>query len=106
MAPGYCYDNTTAVTDVQWFSPTGTTTQSLVGSWNRYDCHTSNWEKYPHKKEETVKEILIRQRAAFKIFYSIPQFSVRKSKKDYAAQRKEVAERVNKFKGLNRNLIL
>jgi len=103
MAPGFCYDNTTAVTDVQWFSPTGTTTQS-TNSW--YDYHTSNWESYPPKKEETVKEILIRQRAAFKMFYSIPQFSVRKSKKDYAAQYKEVKQRVDKFKGLNRNLML
>jgi len=57
------------------------------------------------KKHEENKRELIRQRSAFKLFYNKPQFVVTKTKNDFLAEVKEVSERVNKFKGLNNNLL-
>lgn len=106
MSPFYYYDDTTAVADIQWISPTESyasqyPTCTYAGTSQSYYRQEYVYEP---KKEETRKERLARQSSAFKMFYRIPQYAARKRNK--FAERKEVMERVNKFKGLNRNLIL
>lgn len=113
MAPAF-YIDTTATTDIQWISPTESysfqrltsLTSSAPYDFDRSDVYVDPYLSYTPKKEETRKERLIRWATAFKMFYKTPQYEVRKSKKECVAQQKEVAGRKEKFKGLNRNLIL
>jgi hypothetical protein len=106
MAPAYLYDNTMAVTDIQWISPTESYTPQRL---TRVDDTSTGYyrQEYiyePPPKPETRKERVVRQSTAFSMFYSKQQYVPRGSKK--TAHQKEVIGRVNKFKGLNENLIL
>lgn len=108
MAPAYCYDNSTTTTDIQWISPTESySSQYPTRLIDRTDTSAYYRQEYvytPPPKPETRKERITRQSTAFSMFYGKQQYLPKRSKK--AAHQKEVTGRVNKFKGLNENLIL
>jgi hypothetical protein len=106
MSPAYLYDNTTAVTDIQWISPTESYSSQRL---TRIDDTSTSQSYYrqeyvyePPPKPETRKERVTRQSTAFSMFYGKRQYLPKKISK--SAQQKEVIKRENKFKGLNRNL--
>jgi hypothetical protein len=111
MSPFYITQGDLALTDV--YIPT----QPIYNDTSmRYDyniTHTntfssgSNYYDYPtRKKQETVKERHIREGGAFKCFYSKGSYTPINKNRISKAERKEKTERVNKFKGLNENLII
>lgn len=76
MAPAF-YIDTMAVTDIQWISPTDSSsfqrltepTTSASYDFDRSDVYVNPYYDRTPKKEETRKERLIRWATAFKIFY-------------------------------------
>lgn len=100
MAPVYCYDDTTT-TDIQWISPTESYS-SQYPTRLRSDSSADYYVYTPPPKPETRKERITRQSTAFSMFYGKRQYVPKQSKK--IAEQKEVSQRENKFKGLNRNL--
>jgi len=106
MSPYYITQGDLALTDV-------TITQPVYSNSMRYSYHeptysySSGGYDYPtRKKQETVKQRHIREGAAFKCFYGKGQYTPIDKNKTFKAERKEKAERVNKFKGLNENLMI
>lgn len=109
----YLYNNNLTVTSVSnWQDPSEPTRTTL--SFSPYDkLYYSNDGYSVHgdytfrRKHETNKERLIRQRAAFKLFYPKATFTVRKkSEKEFSAENTETSKRENKFKNINLNLII
>ena len=106
MSPTYCYNHDLTVTDIR-SSPTPRTLvssyDSLYYSKTSYSIHGDYSFR---RKYETNKERLIRQRAAFKLFYKKMQYTVSKTEKDFLAENIETSKRENKFKNINLNLII
>jgi hypothetical protein len=93
--PNYAYNTDTQVTDIR----IGNSTSTASGYNNYYDYPT-------RKKQETIKERHIREGSAFKCFYGKGSYTPINKNIISKAEHKEKAERVNKFKGLNENLII
>lgn len=110
MSPFYITQGDLALTDV--YIPTQsvyTDTSSVTGFSNLYKTTTfanNNYHHQTNKKEETVKERHIREGGAFKCFYGRGSYTPINKNRISKAERKEKTERVNKFKGLNENLII
>lgn len=107
MSPFYITQGDLALTD------TSISTRATYDDTSmRYDYgytqtfSTGNYNYQPNKKEETVKERHIREGGAFKCFYGKGNYTPINKNRISRAERKEKAERVNKFKGLNENLII
>ncbi|MBK7362773.1 MAG: hypothetical protein IPJ01_10795 [Micavibrio sp.] len=109
MSPFYITQGDLALTD------TSISTQAIYDDTSmRYDygytqtfSTGSNYYDYPtRKKQETVKERHIREGGAFKCFYGKGNYTPINKNRISKAERKEKVERVNKFKGLNENLII
>jgi len=107
MSPFYITQGDLALTDVNIPTQSVYTDTSVTGFPNRYTSITFSGYDYPtRKKQETVKERHIRESGAFKCFYVRGSYIPINKNIISKAERKEKAERVNKFKGLNENLII
>lgn len=112
MVSTYSYSNDLTVTDVSRYqSPTSSTPTTLSCSYDTLyysnDGYSVHGDYTFRRKHETNKERLIRQRAAFKLFYPKATFTVRKkSEKEFSAENTETSKRENKFKNINLNLII
>lgn len=95
MVSIYNYNTDSTPTDISRTTPT-------VSS---YDYSFSG-DYLSRKKHETNKERLIRQRAAFKLFFKKVQYTVMKTDKDFSAENTETIKRESKFKNINLNLII
>lgn len=108
----YPYNNNLTVTSVSnWQDPSEPT--RTTASCSSYDTLYYSNDGYSvhgdytfRRKHETNKERLIRQRAAFKLFYPKSTYTVRKNEKDFSAEHTETSKRENKFKNINLNLII
>jgi len=104
MSPFYITQGDLALTDVNIPTQSVYTDTSATGFPNRYTF--SRFDYPTRKKQETVKERHIREAMAFKCFYNKSIYTPINKNIISKAERKERTERVNKFKGLNENLII
>lgn len=105
----YPYNNNLTVTSVSnWQDPSEPTRTSYSYDKLYYsnDGYSVHGDYTFRRKHETNKERLIRQRAAFKLFYPKAIYTVRKSEKDFSAEHHETIKRESKFKNINLNLII
>lgn len=108
----YPYNNNLTVTSVSnWQDPSEPTHTTASCSYDKLyysnDGYSVRGDYTFRRKHETNKERLIRQRAAFKLFYPKATFTVRKkSEKEFSAENTETSKRENKFKNINLNLII
>lgn len=100
----YPYNNDLTVTDVSRYQ--STTSCSYDTLYYSNDGYSVSGDYTFRRKHETNKEKLIRQRAAFKLFYPKPIHVVRKSSNSFSAECIESIKRENKFKNINLNLII
>jgi len=104
MVTMYPYNNDLAVTDVSRYQSTSSCSYDTLYYSN--DGYSVSGDYTFRRKHETNKEKLIRQRAAFKIFYPKPVYVPRMSERDFSAERNEAIKREYKFKSINLNLII
>jgi hypothetical protein len=83
-----------------------TTMQYDYGYTQTFSTGSNNYDYPTRKKQETVKERHIREGSAFKCFYGKGSYTPINKNRISKAERKEKSERINKFKGLNENLII
>jgi predicted adenine nucleotide alpha hydrolase (AANH) superfamily ATPase len=105
------YYNNNDITLTNIGSSRTTTTSNLTSSYNSLYYSNDNYSVHGdytfRRKHETNKERLIRQRAAFKLFYpKAAAYVIKKSEKDFSAENFETSKRENKFKNINLNLII
>lgn len=103
MVSIYNYNTDSTPTDISRATPTTSSYDTLYYSNDGYSVHGDYTFR---RKHETNKECLIRQRAAFKLFYHKVTYTVRKTKKDFLAENTETIKRESKFKSINLNLII
>ncbi len=97
-------NNDLTVTDVNYQLTSSYTTPSLTVCGSNYSV---SGDYLFRKKHESNKERLIRQRAAFKLFYPNKViYTVKKTEKDFSAEHNETVKRESKFKNINLNLII
>lgn len=110
MVSMYPTNNNVTVTGVRFIDPSEPTPTTLSSSYDSLyysnDGYSVHGDYTFRRKHETTKEHLIRQRAAFKLFYPKVTYTVRKTTKDFLAENIETSKRDMKFKNINLNLIL
>ncbi len=98
MAPGYYISQTELAV-----APATYASQPSIIWLDVKDCVSSGSSDYPRrKKSEILKHTLAVQKSAFSSFYSKPVYTPRICRKN----KKEPLQRIDKFKGLNENLII
>lgn len=111
MSPFYISQGALALTNITDAISTQATYDDIsmrydYGYTQTFSTGSNNYDYRINIKEETVKERHIREGSAFKCFYGKGNYTPINKNRISKAERKEKVERVNKFKGLNENLII